>query len=107
EIFATRSAGEWVDFGLEINCPIIAVNTPQTLAEDPQFQDRFPWIPAARLGAEQQPSPIKYLDVDIPEPEKAPTVGEHSEQVLRDVLGYDADRISALRDAGVLGDPGN
>ncbi|MCB0958948.1 MAG: CoA transferase, partial [Acidimicrobiales bacterium] len=45
EIFLTRTAKEWVDLGLEINVPIINVNTPQTLADDPQFQDRFPWIP--------------------------------------------------------------
>jgi hypothetical protein len=30
-------------------------------------------------------------------------VGEHSEDVLRSVLGYDDDRITALREAGALG----
>ena len=91
------------DLGLEINVPIINVNTPQTLADDPQFQDRFPWIPVERLGAEQQPSPIKFLDVDVPVPTKAPTVGQHSEEILREVLGYDDERIAALRAAGTLG----
>lgn len=61
-----------MDLGLEINVPIINVNTPQTLKDDPQFQARFEWIPAERLGAEQQPSPIKYLDLEVPVPEKAP-----------------------------------
>jgi crotonobetainyl-CoA:carnitine CoA-transferase CaiB-like acyl-CoA transferase len=36
-------------------------------------------------------------------PTKAPTVGEHSEDVLRSVLGYDDARIAALREAGALG----
>ena len=103
DIFLTRAAIEWVDFGLEINVPIIAVNTPQTLADDPQFQDRFPWIPAERLGAEQTPTPIKYLDVDLPIPTKAPTVGQHSEDVLREVLGYSEAEIAALRESGALG----
>ncbi|WP_426571935.1 CaiB/BaiF CoA transferase family protein [Aquihabitans sp. McL0605] len=103
EIFATRTAKEWVDLGLEINVPIINVNTPQTLADDPQFQARFEWIPAERLGAEQQPSPIKYLDIEVPVPTKAPTVGQHTDDVLRDVLGYDDDRIGALRESGALG----
>lgn len=102
-IFLTRTAKEWVDLGLEIEVPIINVNTPQTLAEDPQFQARFPWIPAERLGAEQQPSPIKYLDVEVGVPEKAPTVGQHTDEVLRDVLGLDDAGIASLRDSGALG----
>jgi crotonobetainyl-CoA:carnitine CoA-transferase CaiB-like acyl-CoA transferase len=40
---------------------------------------------------------------DLPVPTKAPTVGEHSEDVLRSVLGYDDARIAALREAGALG----
>jgi hypothetical protein len=32
-------------------------------------------------------------------------VGEHSEDVLRSVLGYDDARIAALREAGALGSP--
>lgn len=105
EIFRTKSAQEWVDFGLEINTPMVAVNTPQTLADDPQFKDRFPWIPAERLGADQTPSPIKYLDVEVPVPTKAPTVGQHTDQVLHEVLGYDDEKIAELRAAGTFGDP--
>ena len=103
EIFLTRPAKDWVDLGLEINVPIINVNTPQTLKDDPQFQARFEWIPAERLGAEQQPSPIKYLDLDIPLPEKAPTVGQHTDDVLRDLLGKSDDDIAKLRETGALG----
>jgi crotonobetainyl-CoA:carnitine CoA-transferase CaiB-like acyl-CoA transferase len=103
EIFLTRTAEEWVQLGLDVNVPIVAVNTPQTLADDPQFQDRFPWIPAERLGCDQLPSPIKYLDVDVPVPTKAPTVGQHTDEVLHEVLGYDDARIAALREAGALG----
>src|SRR3954470_7153438 len=103
DIFLTKTSQEWIDFGKEVNTPIIAVNTPKTIADDPQFQDRFPWIPAERLGAEQQPSPIKYLDIDVPLPTKAPTVGQHTDEVLRTVLGYSDDDIAKLRDAGALG----
>ena len=103
QIFATRTARQWVELGLEVNVPIVSVNTPQTLADDPQFQDRFPWISAEQLGCDQLPSPIKYLDVELPTPTKAPTVGQHSEEVLREVLGYDEDKIASLRAAGTLG----
>jgi crotonobetainyl-CoA:carnitine CoA-transferase CaiB-like acyl-CoA transferase len=36
-------------------------------------------------------------------PVAAPLLGEHTGQVLRDTLGYDADRIAALAEAGAFG----
>ena len=37
-------------------------------------------------------------------PTKAPTVGEHTEAVLRDVLGWDDAQIAPLASAGAFGD---
>jgi crotonobetainyl-CoA:carnitine CoA-transferase CaiB-like acyl-CoA transferase len=102
DIFRTRPSAEWITFGNEVNTPIAPVNTPKTIADDPQFQDRFPWIPATRLGADEMPFPIKLVDEELPEPTKAPTVGEHTEEVLAQ-LGYDPARIDALRAGGALG----
>ena len=79
------------------------MNSPQTIADDPQFRDRLPWIPRERLGADQLPLPIKLVDGDLPLPTKAPTVGQHTEAVLRDLLGYDNVRLEALREAGAFG----
>lgn len=103
DIFLTRTSQEWLDLGGEIEVPIIAVNTPQTIAQDPQFQARFPWIPASVLGCDQLPSPIKYLDTEVPVPTKAPTVGQHTDEVLHELLGYDDAQIAALRETGALG----
>ncbi|MCZ7530253.1 MAG: CoA transferase [Acidimicrobiia bacterium] len=102
-IFAERSSQEWIDFGLEHDVPMAPVNTPQTIADDPQFQDRFPWIPKERLDADQLPFPVKLVDGEHPEPTRAPDVGEHTEGVLHDVLGYDENRIGTLRSSGALG----
>ncbi|HEX6424435.1 MAG TPA: CoA transferase [Acidimicrobiales bacterium] len=103
DIFRERTTAEWVAFGNEHNTPIAPVNTPRTLADDPQFQHRLPFLPRERLGAEQLPSPLKLIDESLPVPTRAPTVGQHTEQVLRDVLDYDDDRVAALRAAGALG----
>ncbi|MFN8016668.1 MAG: CoA transferase [Acidimicrobiales bacterium] len=103
EIFLTKTSKEWVALGLEIEVPIINVNTPQTIADDPQFQARFPWYSVEQLGAEQLPSPIKYLDIEVPVPTKAPTVGQHTDEVLHDLLGYDDAKVAALRESGALG----
>lgn len=102
-IFATRTTAEWVEFGVEVDVPIAPVNTPQTLPEDPQFLSRIDWIPATQLGAEQLPFPV-FISGDDERPiTKAPEVGEHSDEVLRDVLGLDAAAIARMRESGALG----
>src|SRR3954466_12417129 len=105
DIFATRSSAEWLEFGMKHNTPIAPSNTPQTIADDPQFRDRMPWIPASKVGAEMLPTPIKFVGETLPDPTMAPTVGEHTEAVLREVLGWDDTRIDAARDAGAFGTP--
>lgn len=47
-------------------------------------------------------SPVKFADARVGVRGHAPMLGEHNEAVLRDVLGYDADRIAALRAGGAL-----
>jgi crotonobetainyl-CoA:carnitine CoA-transferase CaiB-like acyl-CoA transferase len=42
------------------------------------------------------PFPVRFLGETLPEPSKAPPVGEHSEAVLGKVLGYDAERIAKI-----------
>ena len=44
-------------------------------------------------------------DDDLPPPTPAPTVGEHTVEVLRDVLAYDAARIDALLGSGAVAAP--
>jgi crotonobetainyl-CoA:carnitine CoA-transferase CaiB-like acyl-CoA transferase len=102
-IFTTKTSAEWIAFAGEHNTTIAPVNTPKTIADDPQFQDRFRWVPADRLGAEQLLLPIKFAGEELPEPTMAPTVGEHTDAVLADVLGYGAEDIDRLRAAGALG----
>jgi len=102
-IFATRTSAEWISFGETHNTPIAPVNTPQTLADDPQFQDRMGWLDREQLGAEQLPSPLKLVGGALPTPGHAPTVGEHTDAVLRDLLGYDEARLAALREGGAFG----
>jgi crotonobetainyl-CoA:carnitine CoA-transferase CaiB-like acyl-CoA transferase len=103
DIFKARSCEEWIAFGMEHNTPICPANTPKTLADDPQFQDRLPWIPASRLGADMVPTPLKFIDETLPVPTKAPTVAEHRDAVLRDVLGWDDAQIAKAAEAGAFG----
>jgi crotonobetainyl-CoA:carnitine CoA-transferase CaiB-like acyl-CoA transferase len=103
EIFKTRTSADWLRLGDEKNFPIAPVNSPKNIADDPQFRDRFPLYSHEKHGADMLPFPVKFTGEMLPEPSWAPTGGEHTEAVLRDVLGYDAERIDALRSAGALG----
>ena len=96
-IFATKTTDEWVQFGIDVDVPIAPCHTPKSVADDPQFRDRLEWFPTEALGAEQLPFPVKIVGADPLVPTRAPTVGEHTDTVLAEVLGYDADRIAALR----------
>lgn len=104
DVFRTRTSKQWLEFGKEVDAPLAPVNTPKTIADDPQFQDRFPWIPAEQVGADMLPGPIKFFG-DEPHVHitKAPTAGQHNDEVLINVLGYDPARIAELRASNALG----
>jgi len=106
DIFRTRTSLEWIDYGVEKNFPIAPVNSPKTIADDPQFRDRFEWYPIEQLGAEQLGTPLKFIDEALPNPSHAPTIGQHTDEVLADLLGWDADRIADSRAKGGLGGAG-
>lgn len=96
DIFKTRTTEQWLAFGVEANTPIAPVNTAQNIVDDPQFQARFKVIPHETHGADMLGFPVQFVGEELPEPSRAPTVGEHREAVLREVLGYDAATIDAL-----------
>lgn len=102
-IFASRTTAEWIAFAGEHNTTIAPVNTPLSLLDDPQFHDRLTWVGADRLGCDQMLVPLHVAGEELPVPERAPDPGQHTERVLRDALGYDDDRLAALRAAGALG----
>jgi crotonobetainyl-CoA:carnitine CoA-transferase CaiB-like acyl-CoA transferase len=102
DVFKTKTSAEWIEFGNTHNTPIAPVNTTRTIAGDPQFQHRLPWIPKERLDADMLPYPVKFSDGALVDPTRAPAVGEHTDEVLSVFAGYDDGRIKALREAGVV-----
>jgi crotonobetainyl-CoA:carnitine CoA-transferase CaiB-like acyl-CoA transferase len=104
DVFAARSTQEWLAFGLEHNTPIAPANSPRTLYDDPQFKARFDLLPADVVGADMLGTPIKFVEEQLPMPTKAPTVGQHTDQVLRETLGWTDEQIEKARAAGAFGD---
>ena len=58
--------------------------------------DRVGWVPNVSL-------PIRYSETPIADPVAAPAVGQHTESVLRELLGYDDRRMVSLAEAGAFG----
>ena len=56
------------------------------------------WVPNVAL-------PIRYSRTPVVDPVTAPAVGEHTDAVLRDLLGYDEDRLVRLAESGAFGEP--
>jgi crotonobetainyl-CoA:carnitine CoA-transferase CaiB-like acyl-CoA transferase len=76
----------------------------KTVVEDPQFQDRFTWIPKEQIGgADQLLFPLHVKDEELPVPTTAPTLGQHTDSVLTEALGLSADQLAKLKESGALG----
>lgn len=58
--------------------------------------DTVGWVPNVNL-------PIRYSRTPIVDPVAAPAVGQHTEAVLRELLGYDAEQLVSLAQSGAFG----
>jgi crotonobetainyl-CoA:carnitine CoA-transferase CaiB-like acyl-CoA transferase len=105
--FATRSTREWLR-RLSGRVPCAPVNTMQDALDDEQVRRRDMILEVAHphFGVLREvASPIKTHGA-VTQPAPAPGLGEHTDQILRELLHYPPERIAALRAAGVLGDVG-
>jgi len=86
--------------------PAAACLGSQQLLENPHFQDREFWQWRKRAVVGDQPNPsapytINGERVVISAP--APTLGQHNNEVLKDLLGLDNDRLAELEAEGIIG----
>ena len=107
EIFATQPWAYWQERMRAAQIPCGEVRSVGDALRSPEARAReaVSWIPHPTVG--QVPnlrSPIRYARTPVADPTPAPTIGQHSEQVLREVLGYDDARIATLAASGVFGD---
>jgi crotonobetainyl-CoA:carnitine CoA-transferase CaiB-like acyl-CoA transferase len=103
-IFATRTTEEWIAFSKKVNTTICPVNDVKSITKDPHFAARLAMRPYAEAGTDLMPSPIKPIGESLPVPSVAAREpGRDTDAVRRDVLGYAAAKIAALRTAGTFG----
>lgn len=102
EVFAAQSTDHWVKQLSSVRVPCAPVNRFSEALSDPQVRHRkmVVQIPHPEGGAVEAPgNPIKFSHDDSEGFTAPPLLGQHTRDVLVDLLGYDAARIAALHDS--------
>ncbi len=102
ELFRTRTQREWIDFFVANNVPGVPVHTAEGILDDPQFIARANWLSKEDHGLEMLGTPVRAVGALVNPPRAAPSVGQHSEEVLSELLSYSAAQIQELVHQGVV-----
>jgi crotonobetainyl-CoA:carnitine CoA-transferase CaiB-like acyl-CoA transferase len=105
QVFLTRSYEEWEKVLVEHGVPVGAINNLAEVAEHPQVKARGSIVEvdhprAGRLRAVGVPARLSATPGSVRTP--APLLGQHTDEVLRDLLGLSESEIAALRGAGAV-----
>ncbi|AMO22969.1 CaiB/BaiF CoA-transferase family protein [Ramlibacter solisilvae] len=104
-LMRTRSKAQWLPALEAAKVPCGAINTLGEVFADPQVAERgmvTHWQHPAQPDLRLVSSPIKLGATPVRADLPPPLLGQHTEEVLAEWLGYDGARIGQLRDKGVL-----
>jgi CoA:oxalate CoA-transferase len=100
-----KTTGEWIEIFEKQDIPYSKINNIKEICEDPVIRHRNmlvtvdqPGVGPIRIAG----SPIRLSETPGEVRGPAPLLGEHSAEVLREVLGYTAERIEAMKAEGVI-----
>ena len=99
-----RTTKEALDHLTSYSVPCAPVNNVEQAAKDPHWSEReiLVEVPDPIAGSIHVAGKMIKFSRTPMEVGSAPMVGEHTEEVLRDILGYTEQRIQALQDQGVV-----
>jgi crotonobetainyl-CoA:carnitine CoA-transferase CaiB-like acyl-CoA transferase len=106
DAFAQHAWSHWQSRMREAGVPCGKLRTVGEAIRSPEARERgiVTRIPHDKLGWVPNVSlPIRYSHTPVVDPVAAPAVGQHTERVLRDLLGYDSERLARLAEAGAFG----
>ena len=105
ELLASKTCDEWMDLFVAAAIPCGPVNDMEHLFADQQVIHRdmiaevpHPTIGTLRLGG----IPIKYSETPGKVRMHPPLLGEHTDMVLSEVLGYSGEKIAELKQQGAI-----
>jgi crotonobetainyl-CoA:carnitine CoA-transferase CaiB-like acyl-CoA transferase len=106
EAFAQQPWSHWQSRMRVAGVPCGQVRTVGEAIRSPEARERgivtriphdtLGWVPNVNL-------PIRYSRTPIADPVAAPAVGQHTETVLRELLGYGDEQLARLAEAGTFG----
>ncbi len=107
DLIRARPMSEWLDGLRARQVPCSPVNTVDQVFADPQVRARGMQIemPHPLAGAGTVPlvgSPVRMSATPPHYRHAPPTLGQHTEEVLRELLGVDASEVARLRAEGVI-----
>jgi formyl-CoA transferase len=100
----TKTKYEVMEICNPLDIPVGPILSMKELAEEPSLRETGTIVecdhpergPYLSVGC-----PVKLSDNDVVV-ERSPLLGEHSDEILGDVLGYNAEEIAALRESGAV-----
>jgi formyl-CoA transferase len=104
-IFAKRTTQEWCDALEAAGVPNGPINDLRQVFEEPQVIARGVKIELEHAAAGKVPliaSPMRFSGTPLEYKLPPPTLGQHTSEVLRGVLGLDDTAIARLRDDGII-----
>ena len=103
EVFASQPMAHWSELFASIKITFGTVNGPEEVTKDPQLVANDIVVPLEGAGKLTQTisSPIKVHGVNKVPARRGPGLGEHTEEILRE-LGFDAKSIESFREGGAI-----
>jgi crotonobetainyl-CoA:carnitine CoA-transferase CaiB-like acyl-CoA transferase len=105
EVMAQKTCDEWIESFVLAAIPCGPVNNMEHLFADPQVVHRkmIAEIPHPTIGTLRLAGvPLKYSETPGTIRRPPPLLGEHTDEVLTEVLGYSPERLEALRRHGTI-----
>jgi crotonobetainyl-CoA:carnitine CoA-transferase CaiB-like acyl-CoA transferase len=107
KLTAEKPQAAWLDGLTALGVPCGPVNTLDKVFADPQVQHRgmhitVPYAEAAGGKIELIGNPIKFSKTPVAYDRAPPKMGEHTEQVLDELLDLSPAEVAALRDAEIV-----
>lgn len=105
EALRTRDSHDWLSALEAVGVPCGPINSIADVFDDPQVRARGLRVDLPHTGVGTVPSvasPIRYSGTPLEHTVAPPMLGQHTDDVLHDVLGLEPARIALLREAGVV-----